>query len=151
MHRLSTALGILILFSVAPASAQEAVVVDQGGQTDMNTGGDQFPEGTQNCGGSRRHHAHDYPGRLTCSKFVNPHYSTTKGSEPCTRRSKDECGCEDCCRKQTAETKTCFCMGSKQCKAGADYTENVCNGTCLAEYLDRCPDDNFTEPGPGQG
>lgn len=143
------ATAILALVFLSPVSAQESgtgsITVGQENGVISGGGDGQFPEGTSNCSGSRFHHAHDYPTRFSCSKVVNPHYSTTKGSDPCTQRSKTDCGCEDCCRKQTSEAKTCFCAGNKSCKSLADYAETTCKGNCLSTYLDTCDNPDFSE------
>lgn len=144
------ATAVFALLAVLPAYGQASSSPTFGYENGLMAG-DQFPEGTSNCSGSRFHHAHDYPGRFSCSKQVNSHYSTTVGSSPCTQRAKDECGCEDCCRKQTKEAKDCFCGGRSECKSLADYAQTVCEGNCLSTYLDECEDDEFTEPSPGQG
>lgn len=152
MHKgfLILAAAIFAILLVSPVYAQDAgtgtIILD--GQDELPSGGGeggQFPGGTDNCSGSRYHHSHDYPGRFSCSKQVNPHYSQTRGTGSCSQRSKEECGCEDCCRKQTAESKSCFCAGDTRCKALAEYAETNCKGGCLSTYLDVCNDPDFTE------
>jgi hypothetical protein len=141
------AAAILGLLAFSPTYAQDSatgtiVSGDENGLMSGGGEGGQFPEGTDQCSGSRNHHAHDYPPP-GCARRENPHFTTELGGAandsgaPCQERAKGCDSCYDCCDKQRSEALICHCF-EQRCKDLQPEVHRTCRQSCFGQHLDDC-------------
>lgn len=141
---LVTAILALLFFSPTYAQDSDTNTITFGDENGLMSGGGdtQFPEGTNRCGGSRTHHAHDYPPP-GCAKNENPHFTTELGGQandsgaPCQERAKGCDNCYDCCGKQKNEALKCHCFENR-CRDAQDEVYRTCRHSCFGQHLDTC-------------
>lgn len=142
---LTAAILALLFFSPAYAQDAEAGMITLGDENDLRSGGGedgQFPEGTERCGGSRTHHAHDYPPP-GCAFKENPHFTTMVGGAPnesgapCQERAKGCNNCYECCDKQKNEALKCHCL-ERRCRDSQTEIRRQCRHACFGQHLDGC-------------